>query len=87
MPFGQVAQSAQLNPEAYSPNQVDGIWFRRYYNKIPIYPIFYLLKGRHNQTIAVGKHCLRKRQECSRQPARVVLYGGYRPRLPCMSIA
>ena len=27
-----------------SPPEVDRIWLRVYYNKIPIYPIFYLLK-------------------------------------------
>ena len=29
----------------YSPPLVDRIWLWVYYNKIPIYPIFYLLKG------------------------------------------
>ena len=29
----------------YSPPQVDRIWIWVSYNKIPIYPIFYLLKG------------------------------------------
>ena len=33
---------------AYSPPQVDRIWLRVYYKKIPIYPIFYLLKGDYN---------------------------------------
>ena len=28
----------------YSPPQVDRIWLRVYYKKIPIYLIFYLLK-------------------------------------------
>ena len=28
-----------------SPPEVDKIWLWVYYNKIPIYPIFYLLKG------------------------------------------
>ena len=28
-----------------SPPCVDRIWLWVYYNKIPIYPIFYLLKG------------------------------------------
>ena len=27
------------------PSSVDRIWLWVYYNKIPIYPIFYLLKG------------------------------------------
>ena len=30
---------------AYSPPQVDRIWLWVYYNKIPIYSVFYLLKG------------------------------------------
>ena len=29
----------------YSPPLVDRIWLWVYYNKIPIYPIFYLLEG------------------------------------------
>ena len=29
----------------YIPPYVDRIWLWVYYNKIPIYPIFYLLKG------------------------------------------
>ena len=29
----------------YSPPEVDRIWLWVYYNKIPIYRIFYLLKG------------------------------------------
>ena len=29
----------------YSPPLVGGIWLWVYYNKIPIYPIFFLLKG------------------------------------------
>ena len=28
-----------------SPSEVDRIWLWVYYNKIPIYPMFYLLKG------------------------------------------
>ena len=31
----------------YSPPQVDRMWLWVYYNKIPIYPIFYLLKGHY----------------------------------------
>ena len=31
--------------EAYSPPKVDRLWLWAYYNKILIYPIFYLLKG------------------------------------------
>ena len=34
-----------LEFRVYSPPQVDRIWLWVYYNKIPIYPIFYLLKG------------------------------------------
>ena len=29
----------------YSPPEVDRIWLWVYHNKIPIYPIFYLLTG------------------------------------------
>ena len=29
----------------YSPPEVDRIWLRVYYNKIPVYLIVYLLKG------------------------------------------
>ena len=32
----------------HNPRLVDRIWFWGYYNKIPIYPIFYLLKGDYN---------------------------------------
>ena len=32
----------------YSPPLVDRIWFWVYYDEIPIYPIFYLLKGDYN---------------------------------------
>ena len=31
--------------KSYSPPYVDRIWLRLYYNKIPIYPVFYLIKG------------------------------------------
>ena len=31
--------------KVYSPPSVDRIWLWVYYNKTPIYPIFYLLKG------------------------------------------
>ena len=31
--------------DVYSPPEVDRIWLRVHYNKIPIYPIFYLLQG------------------------------------------
>ena len=34
-----------LNPIPYSPPYVDRIWLWAYYNNIPLYPIFYLLKG------------------------------------------
>ena len=30
---------------SYNPPQVNGIWLWVYYNKIAVYPIFYLLKG------------------------------------------
>ena len=33
-----------INTHSYSPPLVDRIWLWVYYNKIPIYPIFYLLK-------------------------------------------
>ena len=36
---------------AYSHPYVDRIWLWAYYNKIPIYPIFYLLKGNYNPNI------------------------------------
>ena len=29
----------------YSPPEADRIWLWAYFNKIPIYPVFYLLKG------------------------------------------
>ena len=32
-------------PQLSSPPEVDRMWLWVYYNKIPIYPIFYLLKG------------------------------------------
>ena len=34
-----------LRITVYSPPEVDRIWLWVYYNKIPLYPIFYLLKG------------------------------------------
>ena len=34
---------------ACSPPSVDRIWLRVYQNKIPIYPIFYLLRGDYNK--------------------------------------
>ena len=34
-----------LWPKIYSPPEVDRIWLWVYHNKIPIYPIFFLLKG------------------------------------------
>ena len=34
-----------LGFRGYSPPKVDRIWLWVYYNKIHIYPIFYLLKG------------------------------------------
>ena len=36
---------ASRNFRRYSPPSVDRIWGWVYYNKIPIYPICYLLKG------------------------------------------
>ena len=33
------------------PPKVDGIWLWVYYNKIPIYHIFYLLKGDYISTL------------------------------------
>ena len=42
-----MAMSVRMNAETtckpYSPPKVDRIWLWVYYNKIPIYPIFYLL--------------------------------------------
>ena len=38
-----------LGFKVYSPPQVDRIWLWVQYNKIPIYPIFYLLTGDYNQ--------------------------------------
>ena len=38
-----LAGSSELSK--YSPPSVDIIWLWLYYNKIPIYTIFYLLKG------------------------------------------
>ena len=34
-----------LPPKTYSPPEVDRMWLWVYQNKIPKYPIFYLLKG------------------------------------------
>ena len=36
----------------YSPPEVDRIWLLVYYNKIPIYPIFYLVKGDYSYRLA-----------------------------------
>ena len=35
---------SKYRANSYSPPYVDRIWFWVYYNKVPIYPIFYLLK-------------------------------------------
>ena len=35
----------RLDNSSYSPPKVDRIWVWVYSNKIPIYPIFYLLNG------------------------------------------
>ena len=44
--FGvEVRFSAARVCEGYSPPKVDRIWLWVHYEKIPIYPIFYLLKG------------------------------------------
>ena len=37
----------------YSPPKVDRIWLWVYYNKISIYPIFYLLKGDYNISVRI----------------------------------
>ena len=42
----------KIGSYAYSPPEVDRIWLRVYYNKIPIYPPFYLLKGDYIQSSA-----------------------------------
>ena len=39
------ATGVKVGREVYSPPSVDRIWLWAYYNKIPLYPIFYLLKG------------------------------------------
>ena len=47
--FLRVARSGlgfgDLELGRYSPPEVARIWLWVYYNKVPIYPIFYLLKG------------------------------------------
>ena len=48
-------------PEPYSPPEVDRIWLWVYHNKIPIYPIFYLLKGDY-------KPCRTKQQQHCQLP-------------------
>ena len=40
-----------LETDRYSFPQVDRIWFWVYFKKIPIYPIFYLLKGDYRRTV------------------------------------
>ena len=40
-----VTLNAETHCKPYSPPKVDRIWLWVYDNKIPIYPIFYLLKG------------------------------------------
>ena len=54
--------------KVYSPPEVDRIWLWVYYNKIPIYPIFYLLKGdcrfaRLQVRSALGSHLTKKGQK------------------------
>ena len=41
--YGLHGSRVPQNPKPYSPSKVDRIWLWVYYNKIPIYPIFYLL--------------------------------------------
>ena len=43
--WGALNLQAGFGTLVYSPPEVDRIWLWVYYNKIPIYPIFYLLKG------------------------------------------
>ena len=54
----------------YSHPEVDRIWLWVYYNEIPIYPIFYLLKGHYRAESSGAKaHCRsfpRKASHCFR---------------------
>ena len=42
----------------YSPPEVDRTWLWVYYKKIPIYPIFYLLKADYNPNIYIYIYAL-----------------------------
>ena len=72
------ACSETLHMKAYSPPQVDRKWLWVYYNKIPNYPIFYLLKGDYTcKYIHPGaeKHSsLQLRIECSHVLVRIHAY-------------
>ena len=45
-----VARNERIFRAIYSPAQVDRIWLWVCYRKIPIYPIFYQLKGGYMQS-------------------------------------
>ena len=55
----------------YSPPEVDRIWLWVYYNKIPLYPMFYLLKG----TIYLKLHHVLKPCKIIRKTKRKILPG------------
>ena len=40
-----------LGFRVYSPPEINTVWLWLYYKKIPIYPIFYLLKGDYTQVL------------------------------------
>ena len=44
---GTLGLFLERSPLDYGPPEVDRIWLWVYYNKVPIYPIFYLLKGNY----------------------------------------
>ena len=53
--LGKMIQALGSNPKPFSPPEVDRIWLWVYYNKIPLYPIFYLLEGDHKPyTVGLG---------------------------------
>ena len=49
---GMVPRASTETPRSYSPPSVDRIWLWVVHNKIPMYPIFYLLKGDYNPKAA-----------------------------------
>ena len=62
------------NKAGYSPLEVDRIWLWVYYNKIPIYLIFYLLKG--DYSMYRGPSYFGQLSFAEPRPSKLVLWCG-----------